>query len=357
MIGTAIRKYAEAHGMTCDGGYAYGKVNGRHIAMLDSYGVKMLQIYLYPPARPAEKSLLNAVRETLTDCDPKEYRLIRQNAVNVGDGRAVVIFQDNPGTIKRMERYIDEIMPKLDALELDSNACAFCGRELGEETAHTLLDDYVLPLHEDCVGGIRARSETVENRQAKGSLAYGVLGALLGAFIGAIPWAVMCALGYVAGFMGLLIGYLANLLYGKMGGRNTRVRAAIVVAAMICGVILGQIAGTSIAFTRTYEEKGGADVFGMTRSQYIATCWDPYFIEDQTLMLSRAYDRLRESSMTRSEFIDLEWNEDYSASRAEALRELVCDMSVGLLFGVIGSVGMFFQMNRKVRPKPVRRLK
>ena len=44
MIGYAIKKYAERHGMTCDGGYAYGKIHNRHIALEDRYGAKMLQI-------------------------------------------------------------------------------------------------------------------------------------------------------------------------------------------------------------------------------------------------------------------------------------------------------------------------
>lgn len=365
MIGTAIRKYAEAHGMTCDGGYAYGKVNGRHIAMLDGYGVKMLQIYLHPPACPMDENMLAQIRRALSDCDMREYRLIRGDAVNVEKGRAVIVFQDCPGSIKRVERYIDEIMPRLNSIDLKGNECACCAESLHDDVCYLRMDDYIMPLHSHCIERMAERADLGSSRQREGSLARGILGAILGALLGAIPWVIVHVLGYVAGFAGWIIGGFANFFYKRFGGKDSRARIAVVLAAVVLGVILGQVAGTSIIFAHNYAEEGGMDVFGMTRAQYIATCWDQYLIEDQTAMLSNAYDRklsnlsedMREQCMSRSEFIEFEWNEGYAVYRVGAVQELFCDIGVGLIFGFIGCIGLFTRFGHKTAAGNIRKLK
>lgn len=362
MIGTAIRKYAEAHAMTCEGGYACGKVNGRHIVLMDGYGVKLLQVYLYPPACTVEPERLVKIRQALTDCDAREFRLIRGNAFNLEDGCAVIVFQDGPGAIKRVARYIDEILPRLDGIALDENECACCGGDLNGDVRYLRMEDHVVPVHSHCARGMAVRRTAGHPSQTRGSILRGMLGALLGAVLGAIPWAIVHAMGFVAGFVGLIIGGLANFFYGRFGGRESRARVAVVVAAMVLGVMLGQTTGTSIEFAQTYAEKGGMNAFGMTRAQYIATCWDQYLVADQAQMLSNMYDRkianipenMLDQCLSRSEFIDSEWSDDYQLSRTEAMQGMLCDMGVGLLFGLIGCISLFARFSLGMKPGRVR---
>jgi len=365
MIGTAIRKYADVHGMSCDGGYAYGKVNGWHIAMLDSYGVKMLQVYLYPPELPMSEKVREEIRRRLEDCNPREYRLVHRGAVNMSKGRAVIVFQDGPGAIKGMERYVDEILPRLKALDLRGNACACCGNEMEDVAGYMRIDDYVLPTHTGCAGQMSQRWNYVSNEQQNGSLFRGILGAALGAAIGAAVWTAVHVLGYVAGLVGLLIGFLSNFLYGRFGGKNTRARAAVVIAALIVGMIGGQIAGVCALCAQSYKDDGGMSVTGLTCPQYLVTCWEQYWMSDQEQMLGSMYDRmisnvsedLREQYPSRSEFIDQKWSSDYAADRIQALQELWSDLGVGMLFGMIGCIGLFWQFTRQKRYTTVRKLK
>lgn len=365
MIGTALKKYAEAHGMSCDGGYVYGKVNGRYIAMVDGSGVKMLQIYLHPPMMQVDGALKERIREILQSGSPREYRLIRRDAVNVDNGRAVVVFQDGPGAMKHLERYIEEVMPGLDALELSPDACACCGGALGDDGRHVLLDDYILPVHSDCAAKMSAQLDSIERAPKEGSVLRGALGALLGAVIGAIPWAIVYVLGYVAGIVGLLIGYLSNFFYGKLGGRNGRARVAIVVAALIVGVLLGQIGGVSAMFRQSFDDEGGYEAIGLTRSQFVQSCWDQYLCADQSVMLGRMYDRMISNVpeddwgqyISRDEFVQTAWDSGYADNQTAAIKEFGVNLAMGLLFGVLGCLGLFSQLRKETRRRTVRQLK
>ena len=364
MIGIAIKKYAESHGMICDGGCAYGKIHGRHIALEDRYGAKILQIYLHPPAEKNDIAP-ERIQRALLDCNPKEYRLARQHPVAVSGGRAVVTFSDNPGTMVRVERYIDEILPRLDALELDTNLCACCGGALNGEARYVLLDDHVLPVHGKCVQGMLDQAAETERAQKSGSAAKGVLGAMTGAVIGAIPWAAVLVLGYVTSVCGLIIGWLSNWLYGKFGGKSGGLRVAVVVAAVVIGVTLGQAAGTTALFAHTYEKNGGLEGVGVTRAQYVQCSWDRYIFADQNRVLGNVYDRTvsnipeseRESLVSREKYIQSLRSDQYAEERAELLRESATELGMGMFFGLLGCAGMFAQLFQEKRTRTVRRLK
>lgn len=363
MIGTAIKKYAAAHGMTCDDGLAYGKVNGLHISLEDGSGVKLLQIYLYPPAKSMEEhsDALVRVQQTLLDCDAREYRLAKQNPVVVSGGRAIVTFHDNPGTMGRIERYIDEVMPRINQAGLDTDVCAYCGEKLGE-VCYTSLDECLLPVHPGCVAEMSAQVERMEAQPKKGSVAKGAVGALLGAVIGAILWGVVYALGYVAGVVGLLIGYLSNFFYGKLGGRNSRIRVLIVAIALILGVLLGQAAGITVMFYQSYNEAGGQEALGFTPAQYVEVSWDQYLFADQTETLTRVHEMFvenfpEEDILDKETFIEINWDDDYDHIRDEGFREFMINLGMGLFFGVLGCWGLFAQLNKETRRRSVKKLK
>ena len=367
MIGYAIKKYAERHGMTCDGGYAYGKIHNRHIALEDRYGAKMLQIYLHPPAQSPDACDIPAerIQHVLLDCSARDYRLARQNPVRVGGGRAVVTFSDNPGTIARVERYIDEILPRLDALGLNTDVCAYCGEPLNEEAHYTLLDDFVLPVHGGCAQEMVEQAAKMKRPPKSGSTAKGIFGALTGAILGAIPWMAVHVLGYVTSACGLLIGFLSNWMYGKLGGKRGGLRAAIVVLAMVFGVMLGQVGGTTALFVRNYETAGGLENFGMTSVQYVQCSWDRYIFADQSRVLGNIYDRIvsnipdTESGnlIDREEYIRMFSADSYADDRAGLLRDFASELGMGVFFGLLGCAGLFAQLFHGTRMRTVRILK
>lgn len=367
MIGNAIKKYAEHHGMNCDGGYAYGKIHGRHIALEDRYGAKILQIYLHPPARSAEKSgvIPEEVQRTLLDCSAREYRLLRQEPVTVGGGRAVIAFGDNPGTMARVERYIDEVLPRLDALALNTDICAYCGEPLTGEVHYVLLDDYVLPVHGECVREMAEQVAETERAPKQGSVAKGAAGAVIGAAIGAIAWAVVFVLGYVTSVCGLLIGFLSNWLYGKFGGRAGALRVVVVTIALVFGVTLGQAVGATALFAHNYEKIGGLDNVGVTCTQYVQCCWDRYIFADQSRTLGNVYDRMvsnipeeeRGHLISREDYIREISSESYADDRAELLRESAENLGMGMFFGLLGCAGLFAQLSQRKRMRIVRMLK
>ena len=220
MVGMALRKYAEAHSMRCDGGCIYGKVNGRHIAMLDANGVKMLQIYLYPPMQPADAVLLLQVKKILESDEHNEYRMLRRNAVHVGGGRAVVVFQDGPGAMKRIGKYIDAVVPRLEEVPLESGACSCCGKNMDETASYLRIDDLILPAHRECIDPMAVRADEIRPDVKQGSVLRGIFGAFLGAGIGAALWVLVYLMGYIVFVVGAAIGFAANFLYEKFGGRS-----------------------------------------------------------------------------------------------------------------------------------------
>ena len=364
MIGTSIRKYAEAHGMTCDGGFAYGVVHGLHVALEDGYGAKSLQIYLCPPARAAEYAdSLEAARLTLLDCDAKAYRLSRQDPVTVESGRATVLFQDGRGAMARVGRYIDEVLPRLEAP--GAARCAYCGEPLDAQVSRVSLDGCVLPAHADCAREMTERSRQVAARPAEGSLARGAAGALAGALIGAVPWALVFLLGYITSFIGLLIGFLANLLYGKFGGRKSRARVAVVVAAVLVGVLAGQAGGYTLDFLRSYDPAGGYEVTGLTRAQFVQTMWDWILVDDPAELLEREYDRLvanypedeRSLLLTKAEYVEVNLTGDLSSALAGTRSEFWTNAATGAFFGLVGCGGVFAQLFQQTRKRTVQALK
>lgn len=365
MVGAALKKYAESHAMSCDGGYIYGNINGRFIALVDGIGVKMLQIYLCPPLRADDEILTLQVRRVLEECGSKEYRLIRQNAVNVGKGRAVVVFQDGIGAMDRIAKYIDAVLPRLEQLETGGDACACCGEPLNGAARHVLMDDYILPVHERCMDRMTRQPHILEDAGAKKSVGRGVAGAALGAAIGAVALAVVYLLGFVSGVAGLLVGFLTNWLYGKFGGRNGRVRTVAVAVAMILGVLAGQIAGITAVYSQNFDENGGADAVGLTRMQYIQLSWQLYTESDQTQTLGDMYDRMcqnvswreRTDVVSCEEFIQANLDADYADTHAQAVREFWTDFSMGLFFGALGCLSLFTQMRRNTGRCIVRKLK
>lgn len=368
MIGKAIRNFAQERGLTCDGGMAYGMVNGRLIAMYEGDGYKALRIYLYPPVEQGEEFAQRdaQILQALTDCDLKEFRLKKKGAVSIEAGFAQLIFQDFAGSMKRIVRYVDEIMPKLDQIGLDTNRCACCGQPLNDEDRKYIqLDGNILPLHADCVQQLSALVEDADAQsRAGGSLLRGALGALVGAVIGAIPWALVFLAGYVAALVGLLIGYLSSWMYDKFGGKKSKLKILIVAIAVIIGVVLGQIGGYSAQFAKEYQDyNGGMD--GCV--EYVGYLWRSMVLGNQEETLRAEYQTALESLtpeelegaelMTEDEFVETYYDSEWDEMQADLQEELVRNCALGLFYGLLGCLGLFMQLHRQNKRRSVRSMK
>lgn len=368
MIGSAIRKFAKERGMTCDGGCAYGRVNGRHIFMYEGNGYKAVQVYLYPPveklddggARDAE------ILRVLTDCDLREFRLHQKGAVSIEAGYARLVFHDTVGTMKRVVRYIDEVLPKLDGLDLDSDRCACCGEAMDEDVRYAMLDGRIMPVHGACRQKLSALVESVEDEPRPGSIWKGTLGALLGAVIGAIVYAVVFALGYIAGIVGLLTGYLASKLYDKCGGKRSKWKMVVVAVMLVLGILLGQAAGYTVMFSRWYSE-GGFTEADYPYVDYVVECWEEYLLLDQRTALEVQYDRRMEGVsqaeidsglyMTKEEFVETYYDTQLDTYRAEMRDEFGRNLLLGMFYGLLGCLGVFLNIHRQSRRRKVQEMK
>lgn len=358
MIGIGIRKFAKARGMICDAGMAYGKVNGLHIAMNEGEGYKALYIYLYPPVEQGEESAARngQVLQALTDCDLKEFRLHRDGAVSVEAGYARLVFFDTMGTMQRIERYIDEIMPRLNALGLDTDRCACCGKPLENDLDYVQLDGKIMPLHAGCVQQLSELVDSVdaETRQG-GSLVKGVMGALLGALAGAILWALVFMLGYIAAIVGLLIGWLSGWMYDKFGGKKSKLKILIVAVAVVIGVVLGQVGGYSLNFAKGFYENGGGTPGECV--EYVSFIWEDMFLRDQEESLRLEYRSILEETapspdeiangeiMTEAEFVETYYSAEMDELRLELREEFVRNCALGLFYGLLGCIGLFMKIH------------
>lgn len=259
--------------------------------------------------------------------------------------------------------YIDEVLPRLDGMCPDASRCACCGEDLEDGARYVVLDGRVLPVHSHCVRELSDTVDRVESEPRSGSLLMGALGALLGAVIGAIPWALMLMLGYITSVMGFAIGALANFFYGKLGGKRSSARIAIVLVALVLGIALGQAAGYTLQFAQSYNEVGAAGS-DMGRGEFVQIFWEQYLLYDQGTALGLQYDRAlaelapeeRVDVMTREEFVEAYYDAEVDELRSEMRSAFAKDYGVGLVFGLMGTVGMFAQVYGENKRRKVKEL-
>lgn len=365
MVGMAMRRYARKHKLNCDGGYVYGKINGRYVILDEGYGFKRLRIYLYPPAPDpeAESKVAQRVLDVLEDCDRKALMLKGKGAIAVQRGFAVLTFGDVTGSMKYVDRYIHKVMPGLDAVVSGGDRCACCGAVLEKDVRFVELDGVVQPVHAACATGLAGRVEDEEQAKGPGSILAGILGALLGAVLGAIPWALTFMAGYIAVVFGIVISLLADFFYGKFHGRRGAVRLIIVALAVVLGISLGQAGGYTLLFAKNYDAIGGKAA-EISRAGYVRFSWEEFLLYDQNTVLGIEYDRQianlsedeLEDCMTREEFIETYYSLDIENYRLDMRAEFRKNYLLGLFMGLLGFLGSIRRLQNKNRRRRVREL-
>lgn len=239
MLGSALKKLAAENGMTLAQGVAYGTLRGYCTTLSEGAGYKQIAIATRFPEQGKQDELMGYVNRHNVR---KEYRV--QN-IGFTDNGILIIFQDNPGTMKKLLAFIDWFWPLLPQYGATGpDICPECGMPV--ENGRWILRDGMVAfcLHEACAQKLeRALEATLEERKQPGNGSYwlGALGAFLGATLGAVVWGIVLYIGYVASLIGLLIGWLSNKGYDLCKGRPGKGKVAILVLAIIFGVLLGTL--------------------------------------------------------------------------------------------------------------------
>lgn len=236
MIGMGLKKLAQENGMQISHGVAYGSLKGYAVTLSEGSGYKSIVIttkFADPVGMQQLQQMINSVNVT------RQYRV--QQLVILPDGIRIV-FIDNPGTMKKINEFIDWFFPQLaQYTAMPVNVCSECGSMI-TGGCWKLIDGVAYHLHEGCAEKVRQQLEAdheTRQQEATGSYALGAVGAMLGAAVGSILWAIVLSIGYVASIVGLAIGFLAEKGYTLLKGKQGKAKVVILIVAVIFGVLLG----------------------------------------------------------------------------------------------------------------------
>lgn len=238
MIGSGLKKLAQKHGMTIARSIAYGNLNGYATTLSEGAGWKRIDISTQFAEAGQKEQLIAAVNAVNVN---RDYRV---QSFGVGEKHINIIFTDNPGTMKKIEAFIDWFYPLLAQHGASGfQVCAECGADLSGGSWY-LVDGIAHHLHDSCAEHVQsAFEEEVEKRKEAdtGSYVQGFFGAFIGASLGSVVWALILYAGYVASLVGLLIGWLAEKGYTLLRGRQGKGKVVILGLAVIFGVVLGTL--------------------------------------------------------------------------------------------------------------------
>ena len=256
MIGSGLKKFAAENGMKVSNGVAYGSLRGYAATMSEGAGYKQIFFSVAFPD-PAQKSLLV---DAINGIDLQKAYRVREFQMSLKG--ILVVFLDNPGTMKKITAFVDWFIPLLQQYgATTADVCAECGTQI-TAGCWKMVNGVAHHFHETCAEKVRDRI-TAENetrqQEATGSYVLGFVGALAGSVIGAVVWAIVLCLGYVASLVGLLIGWLAEKGYNLLHGRQGKAKIAVLIIAIIIGVVAGTLGGYALTYAQLIaEDEAGA---------------------------------------------------------------------------------------------------
>ena len=248
MIGSALKKMAKENNMQVAHGVAYGTYRGFALTMCEGSGWKRLDF----STRISDPAAENALKVKLGEVDLK--RTYRVQSLEVGSRMITVVFLDNPGTMKKIQAFLDWFMPLLEESgATKADICNECGMATVGDDCWVLIDGVAHHMHAACKEAVKrelAQDEQIRKEESTGSYLTGALGAIGGALIGAIVWALVLMLGYVASLVGLLIGFLAEKGYNLAKGKQDKGKIAVLVIAIVLGVLAGTVLADGISLAQ-----------------------------------------------------------------------------------------------------------
>ncbi len=251
MIGSGLKKLAKEYGMKVSSGVAYGNLGGYAATLSEGSGYKQIVFATRIPDAAKKGELMNLVSQTDLK---KAYRVL-----NLGvDARTIqVVFQDNPGTMKKIREFLAYFIPLLQQYGATGvDICTECGCQV-TGGKWLLVNGVAYWFHGACadktVREIEAE-ETQRREEDRGNYLTGFLGALGGSALGAVVWAIVLNLGYVASLVGLLIGWLAEKGYNLLKGKQGKAKILILIVTIIFGVVLGTVGGDAISVVQMISD-------------------------------------------------------------------------------------------------------
>ena len=245
MIGSALKKMAAENGMQVSRGVAYGQYRGFALTMCEGSGWKRLDFStrIQDPAR--EETLIAKVNQV----DLK--RTYRIQSLDVGSRLISVVFTDQPGTMKKIQAFLDWFLPLLEESGASkADICAECGGVLSSDYGWLLVDGTAHHMHTACKEKVKRELAEDGQEEHSGSYLTGALGAIAGALIGAVVWAAVLMLGYMASLVGLLIGFLAEKGYNLAKGKQDKGKIAVLIIAVVLAVLLGTFAADALSLAQ-----------------------------------------------------------------------------------------------------------
>lgn len=282
MIGSGFKKLANEFHMNIDSGVAYGWIKGCYVSLSDGAGYKRMAIYIgshhatdEPKAVmegeiPDHMKAADAVADYILEkagSDFKTYRLMPQRsktqlpAVVLAQGGSVVHvnFFDNPGTLKCIRNFIEDVLPGIAPMTTPRE-CFMCGGEEDSTFRLMLLSDQaVVPMHSACADKIEAAMQTIKENTPSAFPLLPILGALIGALLGAAVWALIGIMGYIASIVGFLIAFLASKGYDLLGGKAGKLKLFTLILCVILAVFAGT-AASQIYFIHDYYQEAVAEL-------------------------------------------------------------------------------------------------
>lgn len=252
MIGSGLKKFAEANGLSVGGGIGYGNLRGFQTTLSEGSGFKQMVIQTKFP--DVEK--LNALQAALNSANiQKDYRV---QQLSFAPNGVVIVFFDNPGTMKKIEAFTDWFFPLLaESGASGANICPECGEVLDTDGVWRMVSGVAGCYHPACAEKISQElvAESEARSQADdGTYVKGAIGALIGALLGAIVWAFVLNAGYVASLVGLLIAFLADKGYDLLKGRQGKGKVVTLIAAVILGVAVGTVLAEAMGIAGLIDE-------------------------------------------------------------------------------------------------------
>ena len=153
-----------------------------------------------------------------------------------------------------------------------------------------------------------------DDKENKGSIIGGFIGALVGAAIGAVLWAVVGMLGYIASIVGFVIAFLADKGYDLLKGRQGVIKMILLIICVVLAVSAG------------------------TLGTYVWTIHNEY---NEQLAALTDFEKKYYEIATEAEFMQ------ELLSDSEVQGEMLKDGAMGLVFGIMGSIGLISAAKKK----------
>ena len=260
MVGKAIKNYAQEKGMTIKNGVAFGVNRGFMMSMQEGSGWKSVSFAVRFDNENA-KDILNGY------FSQKEIkRDYRVSEATLSPNSVVIVFLDNPGTMKRIVEFIEIVCDKFNELGgKGSTYCSSCGLELDSSAVPVLMNDVVYLLHSSCLEKDTEEMNYInEEKKNNGSTVIGAVGAFVGAVIGAIPWAVAYYFGWFIAALGFVIGLASKKGYELLNGKENRAKGIIVIVATVFGVLLAEAVAIIVSIYSIWQSDPEFADFGVT---------------------------------------------------------------------------------------------